>query len=164
MRLTTVLLMSMLSILLAACQTKGGIRAEHPPVYAEHADILELALTRALVDRELPDVGLLQDRHRVVLSDSHIEREWLPVLPGIELILMSEEQIAAKANRDGDFLFVYVSDFDLGVENTARVRVQSVWARSDDSTVIYQSGGGFTVTYERDGDNWVEASSVSWIS
>ena len=164
MKLTRLLLVPALGMSLLACQTTGSVREEHPPVYATHDVILELALTRALVDGDLPDVGLLADRHRVVLSDDHVEPEWLPDLPGIELILMSEEQIAAKANRDGDFLFVYVSDFDLAVENTARVRVQSVWAKSDDSTVIYQSGGGFTVTYERDGDNWVEASSVSWIS
>lgn len=162
MRLTMTLLS--LALLCAGCQTRPDVKDPASPTHATPQEILELALTRALIDRELPDYGLLGNPKKVVLSDSHLNREWVPVLPGVELVVMSEEQIAATANENGDFLFVYVSDLDVGTGNMASVRVQSVWARSADSTVTYVSGGGFTVTYERDGDKWVEANSVSWIS
>jgi hypothetical protein len=162
MKQTSVCFLAML--LLVACQGNMATESNEPLADTPEKEIVLLALARALVNRRIPDHGLLADPKNVVLSDKNIPADWTPKLPGITLIMMSRAQIEARADSHGDFLYLYVSELSFTDDKTANIRVHSMWAKAEKSTVTYLSGGGFSVIYEKDGGEWKEVSSVSWIS
>ncbi|MCZ6500069.1 MAG: hypothetical protein O6844_06225 [Gammaproteobacteria bacterium] len=152
------------ALLIVACQGR-----ELPDLHAVATDtretkILDLAMKRALIDRKIPDHGLLADPRKVILSDRNLPADWEPRLAGIEILVMTEAEIETRASRDGDFLFLYVSELSFPDSGTANIRMHSMWARAKDSNVVYLSGGGFAVIYQKTGDTWKEVSSASWIS
>ena len=151
-------------LLLAACQGNIATESNEPLADTAEKEIVLLALARALVNKRIPDHSLLADPKNVVLSDKNIPAHWTPKLPGITLVMMSRAQIEARADSHGDFLFLYVSELSFTDDETANIRVHSVWAKAKKSTATYLSGGGFSVIYEKDGGEWKEVSSASWIS
>ncbi len=159
-----VLGITLAGLLIVACQGQQLSDPQAASMESREATILNLAMERALVEKKIPDYGLLADPRKVILSERNLPADWMPQLADIEIRIMTEAEIEAKANRDGDFLFVYVSELSFPDDNTASVRVHSMWARAKDSKIVYLSGGGFVVIYQKDGETWKEESSASWIS
>lgn len=151
-------------LLIIACQGQQPPDPQAAPAETREIQILDLAVERALIEKKIPDHGLLADPRKVILSDRNLPAEWKPRLAGVEIVVLSKAEIETRANRDGDFLFIYVSELSFPDSDTASIRVYSMWAKAKDSNVVYLSGGGFVVLYEKDGDTWKEASSASWIS
>ncbi|MCH8896256.1 MAG: hypothetical protein IH927_08355 [Proteobacteria bacterium] len=152
------------ALLIFACQGQRSPDTQAAPAETRETRILDLAMERALIEKKIPDHGLLADPWKVVLSDRNLPADWRPRLDGVEILLLTKAEIETRANRDGDFLFIYVSELSFPESDTASIRVHSMWAKAKDSNVVYLSGGGFAVIYHKDGDTWKEASSASWIS
>ena len=152
------------ALMITACQEQRSPELQAAPADSRETQILDLAMERALIEKKIPDHGLLADPRKVILSDRNLPAEWKPRLAGVEIVILSQAQIETRADRDGDFLFIYVSELSFPDSDTASIRVHSMWAKAKDSNVVYLSGGGFVVLYEKDGDTWKEASSASWIS
>ena len=122
---------------------------------ADVADILRLTLERALVAREIPDYGLLvEGKQSVVLSTENIEVDLVPETPGVDLVLLSQEEIQDKANSEGDFLHLnFFTPFKVA-DSKVEVNLANSWAVSEDSNTGYLSGGFFTLEYEKVDGQW----------
>lgn len=120
-------------------------------------------LAIALNEEQLPDLQLLRNQGPIVLSTEGIETAWLDG-SDYALILMTPEEIQAKANAEGDFLHLR---FDLieGFEpERAMVRFSNAWAVAANSEVGHLSGGGFEVHFTRTESGWEGEIVSMWIS
>ena len=154
----------LVAVLIFACQGEQSPNLQAASADTRETKILDLAMKRALTEKKIPDHGLLADPRSVILSNRNLPADWEPRLAGVEIRILTQAEIEARANRDGDFLFIYVSELSFPDSDTANIRVHSMWARAKDSTIVYLSGGGFAVIYQKNGDTWKEVSSASWIS
>jgi len=132
---------------------------------ADKAELVRLTLDRALVDQEIPDYQLLADnRYELVISSENIEGVELPAVAGFELVLLSPDEIQARANEAGDFVYLSFNQFEVETEDLVRVGLGSSFAIAEDSEMIYLIGGGFKIEYERGSDGWTGDIIESWIS
>lgn len=130
----------------------------------ERAELVRLTLERALIDHEIPDYGMLQDPANVVLSTENIKPQFVPRLPGVTLELLSPEEIQARADTQGDFLYLRFDEMSTSRENEATVSLSNTWAIGANSGKAYLSGGGFTVEYKKEGGEWSGEITEMWIS
>jgi len=146
----------------------AGACAPSQPTMADEASLrralVQQTLERALVDQELPSVGLLLDQGLVVLSEENLDTAWVQPLPGVNLRLMTPGEIQQRANEQGDFLYLRFDQIDIQGPDRAVVSLSNSWAVSDASTTGYLSGGGFTIEYSRQAGVWVGEISQLWIS
>lgn len=129
------------------------------------AELIRLTLERALVAQEIPDYQLLTAvSQTIVLSTENIDPTWVPQLPGINLLLLSPEEIQAKANAEGDFLYLRFAEITAVSPTKAIVSLDNTWMPAEDSEMGYLSGGGFTIEYEKTADGWQGEVTGMWIS
>jgi hypothetical protein len=153
----------LLSLTLSGCA--GATPANESPLTREdQAEIVRLTLERALMDQEIPDYQLIKDKKNIVLSMANIDVTLIPTLPGINLIPLTREEIQAKANNEGDFL--YLEFIEIEAESDAKVTVSfaSDWARAEGSETLYMGGGGFTIEYTKNADGWLSDVVAMWVS
>lgn len=130
----------------------------------EQSELLRLTLTRALIAQEIPDYGLLEDPTNVVLSTENIDPALAPEVEGVTFELLTPDEIQARADEEGDFVYLVFDRFESSAEDEATVSLSSRWAIAADSDMIYLSGGGFTIEYAKVGDNWIGEITETWIS
>lgn len=130
----------------------------------ERAELIRLTLERALIDQEIPDYGLLADPAHVVLSTENIDAALLPQLSGVTLELLTPEEIQARADTEGDFLYLRFDEISTAMPGEATVSLSNTWAIGADSDQAYLSGGGFTIEYTKDAGQWTGEISEVWIS
>lgn len=155
-------LILLLAFLMVACQTreKDGLFNQE-----DKAEIVRLSLERALVNQEVPDYGLLiEQREELILSSENIEDIALPELAGLSLVLLSPVEIQAKADADGDFLYMQFDPFEVISPDEVRVGLGSQWAVAKDSSTGYLSGGGLQMIYTRSAGGWNGEVEAMWIS
>ena len=128
------------------------------------AELLRLTLERALVAQEIPDYTLLADQPEIVLSTENIDPTLLPELDDVALVTMTPEEIQAKADAEGDFPYLRFQGFTAVSTDKVQVSLGSSWARAVDSEIIYLSGGGFTIEYEKTAAGWHGEVIEAWIS
>lgn len=132
---------------------------------ADRAELIRLTLARALIDREIPDYNMLTEGQAfVVLSTENIDPSLVPELDGVMLDVLTPEEIQAKADADGDFLYLRFQDVTAVSADEARVSLANTWAIASDSDQVYLSGGGFTIEYTRTTDGWQGEVTEAWIS
>jgi hypothetical protein len=137
-----------------------------PPAISspDRREIVQDALFRALVAKQIPDHSLLRDPTHVVVSTNLIAIEDIPALTGIVLEPLSEEAIHSRANATGDFLHLRFSQFAVLDPEHVVVHLANVWARCDTSRVPYLSGGGMMLKYFKRAGRWVGEVVGTWIS
>lgn len=151
-----------LAVLIVSCQPAGQQDAF---TIDDKTEIVRLSLERALVHREIPDYGLLVEKgNELVLSTENIEEVSVPAVPGFELIMLSPEEIQARANDEGDFLYLHFNPLEVETPDRVSVAFGSQWAVAEDSTTGYLSGGGLQMVYERQPEGWVGQVEAVWIS
>ncbi len=162
MKLSISSLLLLLLVFLTACQPateEEGFGA------ADKAELVRLTLDRALVDQEIPDFELLADNSdELVISSENIEGVDLPAVAGFKLVLLSPDEIQARANAAGDFVYLSFNQFEVETDNLVRIGLGSSFAIAEDSEMIYLIGGGFKIEYERGSDGWAGDIIESWIS
>jgi inhibitor of cysteine peptidase len=132
---------------------------------SEMAELIRLTLERALIAQEIPDYTLLTaDREEIVLSTENINAALVPELEGVNLVVLAPEEIQAKANEEGDFLYLKFEEITAISPTEARVALNNIWMRAEDSEVAYLSGGGFLIEYTKTADGWQGEITSSWIS
>ncbi|HRI03069.1 MAG TPA: hypothetical protein PLL77_04950 [Pyrinomonadaceae bacterium] len=130
---------------------------------ADRLAVIEPSLRKALLDKQIPDYGLIKDKKNVVLSTENIPSAYVPRLPGINLILLSPAKIQEKADREGDFVFLsFVNIAANG--NKIMVVLTNTWVKSKNSTKRYLSGGGVFLEYHKANGKWVGKPVGGWIS
>jgi hypothetical protein len=149
-------------ILLGACQ---GAMQEQGFTTDDKSEIVRLTLERALGDQEIPDYGLLTAGGKtLVLSSENIEDVDVGPVPGFELVVLSRDEIQAKADAEGDFLYLFFNPFEEESIDRVKVSFGSQWAVAQDSTSGYLSGGGLQLVYDRRPEGWVGEVVAAWIS
>ena len=128
------------------------------------AEIIKLVLEWALVDKNIPDYALLPDSSSKVLSLENIDADMVTQIPGVNLILLTPDEVQKKADEEGDFLFLSFQELKVG-ESKATVSINNTWARAKDSEMVYLSGGGCALEYQKEGGEWVLGEQMMcWIS
>jgi len=130
----------------------------------DQADLIRLTLERALVDKEVPDYQLLAEQGPFVLSTENVDPALVPELEDVDLTLMTPEEIQARANEEGDFLYLRFDEITAESADKATVSFSNAWAISEDSDVGYLSGGGFSIEYVRELGGWHGEITSVWIS
>ena len=130
----------------------------------DQAELIRLTLERALVDKEVPDYQLLADQGTFILSTENVEPELVPELEGVDLTLMSPEKIQARANEEGDFLYLRFDEITAETTDKVTVSISNAWAVAEDSDAGYLSGGGFSIEYVREDGSWSGEITSAWIS
>ena len=131
----------------------------------DQAELIRLTLERALLDEEIPDFLLLTEgRDEIVLSTENVDPELVPELEGVNLVPLSPEEIQAKANEEGDFLYLHFQMVDVQSETEVTVSLNNIWAIAEDSDMLYLSGGGFKIEYTKTADGWSGEITELWIS
>jgi hypothetical protein len=132
---------------------------------AEMAELIQLTLERALVAREIPDYETLTaDRAEIVLSTENIDAAWVPELADVNLVVLTPQEIQAKANEEGDFLYMRFEEITAVSDTTARVSLSHIWMLAENSEMVHRGGGGFVIEYSRTADGWQGELTSSWIS
>jgi hypothetical protein len=152
----------LLLIALVACQAASP---EEGFIKEDKSEIVQLTLERALVDQEIPDYGLLTaEGNELILSSENIEDVDVGEVPGFDLVVLSPEEIQAKADAEGDFLYLFFNPFEEESVDRVNVSFGSQWAVAQDSTSGYLSGGGLQLVYDRQPEGWVGEVTAMWIS
>jgi hypothetical protein len=156
------LIVSLLLLLLVACQTAGQ---EEGFSNDDKSQIVQLTLEKALVEQEIPDYTLLTaGGDELILSSENIEDVEIGDMPGIDLVVLSREEIQARADAEGDFLYLFFNPFEVETDDRVNSGFGSQWAVGQDSTAGYLSGGGWQMVYERQPDGWVAEVLAVWMS
>lgn len=131
----------------------------------DKAQITKLILETALLEKvKIPDYKLLTEgKNSIILSTKNIRPNWLPLLPGVKLVIMKPQDIQRKANREGDFLYLSFTKFVIKGSCVA-VSLDNTWAVGKHSGMGYLSGGGFTYEYHKISGKWVGKFVSGYIS
>ncbi len=78
----------------------------------------------------------------------------VPQMPQIKLLVLTPHEIQEKANREGDFLYLLFSQFDIK-DSKVVVTLRKVWAKGKASNVTHMSGGAETYEYRKVNGRWV---------
>ncbi len=127
------------------------------------SQVVGLTLERALVNQTIPDYALIKDKQNIILSNKTINGIQIPQIDGVNLVLLSPQQIQVRADASGDFLYLRFSQVLVG-NTTITISIENVWAVSASSHTGYLSGGGYTTVYQKAPTGWIGNLIQSWIS
>lgn len=126
--------------------------------------MIKKALEEALISKEIPDYNLIKDPQKVILSLDNIDKSMIPTLSGIEIIPIEQDKLQEKADKEGDFLYLRFTEFEIGHFNST-VSLDNGWIQHKGAEGMYLSGGGFKLKYHNILGFWREdPMKQSWIS
>lgn len=127
--------------------------------------IVEVILDWALVEQSIPDYNLLiANQPDIILSVSNIEDASLPVLAGLDYLVLTEAEIQDKANAEGNLLRLRFDSITVKGDS-AEVSINNTWVKAKDSDVMFLSGGGCQLTLHRVNGTWtIDEQHMCWIS
>lgn len=118
-------------------------------------DVAQISLTNALVNHDIPDYFLITDPENVILEDTLLSPNMVPVLDGIKITVMSSNQIQQKANTDSSFVYLRFIQIEKDSLNRIVVMLATSWAISNkDSNLVYLSGGFNTYRFTKTNGIW----------
>jgi hypothetical protein len=127
----------------------------------DKAEIISQMLRRELVGKEVNEKDdlvsdfelLMKAKVGIVLSRKHLN-SLVPKLPEVRIMTLSPREIQRKADREGDFMYLVFTQFDVKGAKVV-VTLTKSWAKRKSSTMIYLSGGAETYEYQRENGKWV---------
>ncbi len=131
---------------------------------ANKAEIVNQILEESLVKKKLPSYGLLTNqKNTFILSTQNIQTEWIKPLENVNLKFMNAEEIQQKADTEGDFLYISLSELKVKGECVA-VTITNSWAVGKSSTKMYLSGGGTNYIFRKDSGKFTGRIIGGWNS
>lgn len=128
---------------------------------ADKAEVFRSMLTRVVA----PESGLLEQKQRetgVILSTKNIKPAWVQGFEGLNIQLWTPNQIQRKADNEGDFMFLLVSEMKVRRQCIA-VTMGITWAQGKNSKAVYMSGGGMIYEYRLESGKWVGKYVTGWV-
>ena len=105
-------------------------------------------------DEEITDFELLlRARGGIVLSSANVKRTLVRPFSNTQLVVLTPREIQAKANREGDFLYLKFTQIRIA-KSRVLVTLSKQWARSHTSTIMYTSGGSSTFEFRKIRGKW----------
>lgn len=149
---------------------RGELR--QPPVkFAKHIILsdedkrtaIKSALEFALIKKQIPDYGLIKDKQNVILSSENVPANADLKLAEFKISFLSPDKIQEKADREGDFLFLSFGEI-IANGNNMFVVLKNSWIKSRTSKMLYLSGGGMFLEFQKKDGKWVGTNVGGWIS
>lgn len=162
-----------------ACNPFCG--SPYPDVCTPRSDqdiLASMAIRRAVITPgDVPDGRCLSRNPAIVLSaaTSYITIQGdtvynlltvcsLPHKRSVRFSLLTREQIQARADDHGDFLYLSIGEIK-ETPDGALVTIETKWALAKDSHVGILSGGGYILLFRKDGSKWsFDKVVLTWIS
>ncbi|MBN2380879.1 hypothetical protein JXM67_13860 [candidate division WOR-3 bacterium] len=125
------------------------------------AEIVKQTLELKFEKDRVSDWNLSDDTVNIFFR-TEVNPKLIPELRGINLILMTREELQQKADKEGDFMAVYLSD---PVIDSTKVRISTSthWVKGKDSKILYLSGGGNELEFIKVNGRWTGKITTSWI-
>jgi hypothetical protein len=120
----------------------------------DRAEIVRLALTAALVERQLPDYDFIRDKKNILLLPLNITPDLVPKLPGINIRLMLPEEIQGEADRLNRVYYIRISEFKIE-GSTVTISVDNKPMEGRASKEVCLCGGITTFEYRKENGKWV---------
>ncbi len=120
-------------------------------------ELIRLTLETAILQEEITAYNLLKDTSTFILSTENVKPDWVPNFPHKRIILMSRDAIQAKANRDGDFLYLQFEPFVMQNDGGVVARLNNDWCLGKHSGQR-AGGGGIALTYYKNASIWKEGA------
>ncbi len=145
----------------------GCISDEKPQ--QEEADkqiIAQMSLEWAVLDKNIPDYNIIEDKDHFVLSTRNINKSYKFSLKNITISISTPEEVKQKSEAEGDFLYLEFEKIDISSRKVT-VKLNNIWAQNETNrkTTAYLSGGGATIPFTKVGGKWVRQDvSETWIS
>jgi hypothetical protein len=152
-----------LVLLVLAVSGQGAANTRHLWITdADRAEIINRTLEPEFAGQEVNDRDdrvtdfelMMKAKGGIVLSAKNIKRKLIPRLSQFKLLVLQPREIQEKADREGDFLYLLFSQFDVKGSRVV-VTLNKVWARAKTSNVTYMSGGRVTYEYRKVNGRWV---------
>lgn len=121
----------------------------------DRAALVRLALERALVDREIPEFGVMSKYDSFLLSTENIDAESVPKLEGVALKVLEPEEIKEIAEAQGSYVYYLLFRKFVSVGEQIGVELDCVPMYSSKDKVT-GFGGGLTIKYVKQDGKWVE--------
>lgn len=150
------------SLLLAGCISNEKPQQEE----ADKQIIAQMSLEWAVLDKNISDYNLIEDKNHLVLSTRNINKGYNFSLENITISILTPEEIRQKSEAEGDYLYLEFEKMDIS-SRKATVKLNNIWAQNETSrkTIAYLSGGGATIPFIKVGGNWVRQDvTETWIS
>jgi len=98
-----------------AC-TLSCSKAVHESTEHDTAEIIRLSLERAIVAGQIPDYHLIKDKQNIIISAEGIDPSLLPQLPGINLVILNDQQLRERADADELVFFLKFRSIEIAVD------------------------------------------------
>jgi hypothetical protein len=128
------------------------------------AEIVRLSLIIALVDKEIPDYHLIKDKENIVLCSENINEFLVPEIDGVNLIVLDLDEIHSKADREGDLLYLRFTKLWIINDRHAIVNLDNMWMMRTGRPYMYLSGGGLSISFNKESGVWNGRVLSIWIS
>jgi hypothetical protein len=134
---------------------------------ADRTEIIRFMLDQAIIQKKIPSYPQLTVAKQVILSTENVPPVESPTLPGLQLLLLSPAQIQARANRDGDLMYLRFEQIEPRGSCVA-VSLCNVWA---DGTSSIETGprtflgeGCIQYVFTKRNGAWKGDFVTGWIS
>jgi hypothetical protein len=157
--------LALITLFVAGSIPHKGSASQNPKSRVTEQDKAEI-VRLTLADVLTPSSKLLsekQSKGEVILSTKNIKLSWVPKVEGFDLVPLTPDEIRRKANREGDFEYLFFARIKVKGEKVI-VELVNTWAKSRDSGMAYLSGGGLTLEYSKNGGKWVSRFITGYVS
>jgi len=115
-----------------------------------------------------PDIEMVKERDEIVVSDRNIGEGCQVDVPGYRMVVLSDEEINARADASGDFPYFTLTEANVGPDQ-ATLSLQLSYAASEASKQagkVYLGGGGVRVKFEFHHGEWQAPSGpiATWMA
>jgi hypothetical protein len=125
----------------------------------DKAEVTRLALASA-IRKLLPQESA---KNRIILSTKNIKPEWFVDWSSLKLELMDQKQIQQKADHEGDFPYIAVSEIK-ATSTCIAITLNYTWAKKKDSQALHMDEAGTTLEFRKESGKWSGKTVVSWVS
>lgn len=127
----------------------------------DRAEVIRLTLDYALVERLIPDYNFIKDPKNVPLSIKNISAESPPKLDGINLILLTPDEIERRAEEDGSYFYFLEFDEIRGEGETISVTINHTPKYAKKPKVM-AFGGIVKIKYRKQKGKW-KGEVTNWV-
>lgn len=127
----------------------------------DRAEVIRLTLDYALVKKSIPDYNFIKDPKNVPLSTRDISADLLPKLDGINLILLTPDEIEQRAEKDGSY-FYFLEFGEIKAEGetiSVTINHNPKYAKKPK---VKAFGGSVEIKYRKQDGKW-KGEVASWV-